>query len=88
MEWDWAFVVEILPTLVEGVKITILATLLGSIDEGPASSIRLIFFSAPSCAPPLIRPVSETEAQFFIAASEARRILITSGLPPFLPANG
>lgn len=31
MEWDWAFVIEILPTLIEGVKITILATLLGSI---------------------------------------------------------
>ncbi|MGO4450736.1 ectoine/hydroxyectoine ABC transporter permease subunit EhuD [Phyllobacterium sp. TAF24] len=31
MEWDWAFVVEILPTLIEGVKITILATLLGSV---------------------------------------------------------
>ncbi|KXF75225.1 ectoine/hydroxyectoine ABC transporter permease subunit EhuD [Paramesorhizobium deserti] len=31
MEWDWAFVMQILPTLFEGVKITILATLLGSI---------------------------------------------------------
>lgn len=31
MEWDWAFVIQILPTLLEGVKITILATLLGSI---------------------------------------------------------
>ena len=31
MEWDWAFVVEILPTMIEGVKITILATLLGSV---------------------------------------------------------
>jgi polar amino acid transport system permease protein len=30
MEWDWAFVREILPTLIDGVKITILATLLGS----------------------------------------------------------
>lgn len=30
MEWDWAFVREILPTLLEGVRITILATLLGS----------------------------------------------------------
>lgn len=30
MLWDWAFVWEIFPTLVEGVKITILATLLGS----------------------------------------------------------
>jgi len=30
MDWDWAFVREILPTLLEGVKLTILATLLGS----------------------------------------------------------
>jgi polar amino acid transport system permease protein len=30
MEWDWNFVREIFPTLVEGVKITILATILGS----------------------------------------------------------
>src|SRR5688572_24814032 len=29
MDWDWAFVVEILPTLIQGVKITILATILG-----------------------------------------------------------
>jgi len=31
MEWDWAFVWSIMPTLVEGVKITILATILGSV---------------------------------------------------------
>jgi polar amino acid transport system permease protein len=31
MEWDWAFVIQILPTLIEGVKITILATVLGYI---------------------------------------------------------
>jgi polar amino acid transport system permease protein len=31
MEWDWAFVREIMPTLIQGVKITILATLLGSV---------------------------------------------------------
>jgi polar amino acid transport system permease protein len=30
MDWDWAFVREILPTLLEGVKLTILATLLGA----------------------------------------------------------
>ena len=30
MEWDWNFVWEIIPTLIEGVKITILATILGS----------------------------------------------------------
>ena len=31
MDWDWDFVWQILPTLLQGVKITILATLLGSI---------------------------------------------------------
>lgn len=31
MEWDWAFVWQIMPTLIQGVKITIWATLLGSI---------------------------------------------------------
>jgi polar amino acid transport system permease protein len=31
MEWDWEFVRQIMPTLIEGVKITILATLLGSL---------------------------------------------------------
>lgn len=30
MEWDWAFVLQILPTLAEGVVVTIQATLLGS----------------------------------------------------------
>lgn len=31
MEWDWEFVRQIFPTMVQGVKITILATLLGSV---------------------------------------------------------
>jgi polar amino acid transport system permease protein len=31
MEWDWGFVWQIFPTLVDGVKITILATLGGSV---------------------------------------------------------
>ncbi len=31
MEWDWAFVVEILPILLQGVVITIQATLLGTV---------------------------------------------------------
>ena len=31
MEWDWNFVWQIMPTLIQGVKITILATLLGSV---------------------------------------------------------
>lgn len=31
MEWDWNFVWQIMPTLIQGVKITILATLIGSV---------------------------------------------------------
>lgn len=31
MDWDWNFVWQIMPTLIQGVKITILATLLGSV---------------------------------------------------------
>ncbi|MDJ0931873.1 ectoine/hydroxyectoine ABC transporter permease subunit EhuD [Breoghania sp.] len=31
MEWDWDFVWKIMPTLIGGVKITIIATLLGSV---------------------------------------------------------
>lgn len=31
MDWDWDFVRQIMPTLIQGVKITILATVLGSI---------------------------------------------------------
>ena len=30
MDWDWEFVWRIMPTMIEGVKITILATILGS----------------------------------------------------------
>ena len=31
MDWDWDFVRQIMPVLLQGVKITILATVLGSI---------------------------------------------------------
>src|SRR5690606_33799596 len=34
MDWDWAFVWEIMPTLLEGVRITIIATLLGALVAG------------------------------------------------------
>ncbi|CDM62690.1 MULTISPECIES: ectoine/hydroxyectoine ABC transporter permease subunit EhuD [Rhizobium] len=34
MEWDWDFVWQIMPTLIEGFKITLLATLLGAIVAG------------------------------------------------------
>ncbi|MEK9974913.1 MAG: ectoine/hydroxyectoine ABC transporter permease subunit EhuD, partial [Deltaproteobacteria bacterium] len=31
MEWDWTFVIEILPKLIDGVVITIQASILGSL---------------------------------------------------------
>ncbi|MDP9813092.1 polar amino acid transport system permease protein [Rhizobium tibeticum] len=34
MEWDWDFVWQIMPTLIEGFKITLLATVLGAIVAG------------------------------------------------------
>jgi polar amino acid transport system permease protein len=40
MSWDWNFVLEILPTLLDGVKVTILATLLGAVV---AAVLGLIF---------------------------------------------
>lgn len=40
MSWDWNFAIEILPTLLEGVKVTILATLLGAVV---ASVLGLVF---------------------------------------------
>lgn len=43
MTWDWKFVLEILPDLLEGVKITILATLLGACV---AAVLGLIFMLA------------------------------------------
>ena len=39
MEWDWQFVREILPTLLEGFRITVLATLLGSVLAGIAGLV-------------------------------------------------
>lgn len=40
MEWDWAFVWQIMPTLIEGLKITILASVLGAVV---AAIIGLVF---------------------------------------------
>lgn len=55
MEWDWHFVWRITPTLLEGVKITILATLLGSVL---AAALGLLIALLRRSASPLIsRPV-------------------------------
>ena len=40
MEWDWAFVWQIMPTLLQGLKITILASVLGAIV---AAIVGLVF---------------------------------------------
>ncbi len=48
MEWDWEFVWQIMPTLIEGVKITILATFLGA---AVAAVIGLVFAILRMSAP-------------------------------------
>jgi polar amino acid transport system permease protein len=48
MEWDWNFVREIMPTLLEGLKITILATALGAIV---AAAVGLLFAILRMTAP-------------------------------------
>lgn len=40
MEWDWAFAIDILPTLLSGLKITIIATILGA---AVAAMLGLVF---------------------------------------------
>jgi polar amino acid transport system permease protein len=48
MEWDWNFVWEIMPTLLEGLKITILATVFGA---ALAAIIGLVFAILRMTAP-------------------------------------
>ena len=56
MEWDWNFVWQIMPTLLEGLKITILATALGSVV---AAVIGLVFAILRMTAPkPVARATS------------------------------
>jgi polar amino acid transport system permease protein len=56
MEWDWAFVFSILPLLLEGVKITVLATVLG---YAFAAIVGLAVALARRSAIPLVaRPVA------------------------------
>ncbi|OMQ43626.1 ectoine/hydroxyectoine ABC transporter permease subunit EhuD [Ensifer sp. 1H6] len=55
MEWDWNFVWQIIPTLLEGLKITILATVLGAVV---AAVVGLIFAILRLSAPkPIARVV-------------------------------
>ncbi|MGF6178474.1 ectoine/hydroxyectoine ABC transporter permease subunit EhuD [Ensifer sp. 4252] len=55
MEWDWNFVWQIMPTLIEGLKITILATVLGA---AVAAVVGLLFAILRLSAPkPIARVV-------------------------------
>ncbi|AHK47559.1 amino acid ABC transporter, permease protein (plasmid) [Ensifer adhaerens OV14] len=55
MEWDWNFVWQIIPTLLEGLKITILATVLGA---AVAAVVGLVFAILRLSAPkPIARVV-------------------------------
>ena len=56
MEWDWNFVWEIMPTLIEGLKITILATVFGA---ALAAAIGLVFAILRMTAP---KPVARATA--------------------------
>ncbi|MBO9629607.1 MAG: ectoine/hydroxyectoine ABC transporter permease subunit EhuD [Shinella sp.] len=54
MEWDWNFVWQILPTLLEGLKITLLATVLGAAVAGV---VGLLFAILRMTAP---KPIART----------------------------
>lgn len=54
MEWDWNFVWEIMPTLLEGLKITLLATVLGA---AVAAVVGLVFAILRMTAP---KPIART----------------------------
>jgi polar amino acid transport system permease protein len=48
MEWDWAFVWQIMPTLLEGLKITILATILGAMVAAVVGLVLAIARRSPN----------------------------------------
>lgn len=55
MEWDWEFVWKIMPTLLEGFKITIIATLLGSVLAAIVGLVFAVLRRSPN--PYIARPV-------------------------------
>jgi polar amino acid transport system permease protein len=61
MEWDWEFVRQIMPTLIEGLKITILATALGSVV---AAVIGLVFAILRMTAPAPMARVTSFAVEF------------------------
>ncbi|MFP4892989.1 ectoine/hydroxyectoine ABC transporter permease subunit EhuD [Paraburkholderia sp. EG304] len=48
MEWDWSFVREILPILLQGLEITVLATLLGAVVAAVVGMVISILRLAPN----------------------------------------
>ncbi|MDQ2633582.1 MAG: ectoine/hydroxyectoine ABC transporter permease subunit EhuD [Pseudomonadota bacterium] len=56
MEWDWNFVWQIMPTMIEGVKITILATLLGAALAAVVGLVIAVLRRSPN--PWVSRPVA------------------------------
>ena len=61
MEWDWNFVWQIMPTLLEGLKITLLATVLGA---AVAAVIGLVFAILRMTAPKPIAKVTGFVVEF------------------------
>jgi polar amino acid transport system permease protein len=61
MEWDWNFVREIMPTLLEGLKITLLATVLGA---AVAAVVGLVFAILRMTAPKPIARVTGFIVEF------------------------
>lgn len=55
MEWDWEFVWKIMPTLLEGFRITIIATLLGSVLAAIVGLLFAVLRRSPN--PYIARPV-------------------------------
>ena len=56
MEWDWNFVWQIMPTMIEGVKITILGTLLGAALAAVVGLLIAVLRRSPN--PWVSRPVA------------------------------
>lgn len=69
MEWDWNFVWEIMPTLLEGLKITILATAFGATL---AAALGLVFAILRMAAP---RPIAKATG-FVVAFIRGTPLLV------------
>lgn len=61
MEWDWEFVWQIMPTLLEGFKITLIATVLGAAVAGVVGLLLAIMRRSPL---PFVSPVIGFVSEF------------------------